>query len=396
MALTAKFVEAAKPKEKRYRVLDADNLLLEVTPSGGKSWRFRYRLNGKADMISLGRYPEISLKEARQLRDKKKVELAKGIDPKQVSKLRKQSITTSNTFQDTANEWLAQHITGKSEKHIQAITGRLNRYVFPAIGTRIISELDAHDIHEIVQTLAQHKKIELARRIRGLCSQIFRYAILMRKTKHNPAHDIIGLLPSEASVRKHHPALTDPRDVGGLMRGIDGYQGDFIVQSLVKTAAYTFLRSSELRKATWAEIDFDRNEWRIPQERMKMRRPHIVPLSKQVTEILQAIRPITQNAPFIFPGVWKKDRPISSNTINGVLRRLGYSKDEMTCHGFRGTASSLLNAQGFNKDVIERQLAHAERNQVRAAYNHTDYMQERRDMMQWYADYLDNLKQTAS
>ncbi|GAB7024742.1 tyrosine-type recombinase/integrase [Salidesulfovibrio brasiliensis] len=343
-------------------------------------------------MISLGTYPVVGLKQAREARDDCRQLLRAGIDPSEKNTRAAQN-AEALTFEQVGREWLDLFSKQWSAKNIKTVTGRLQLHVFPAIGAKPIAEIVPQDILRMIQSIAARGSIETARRVRGTCSQIFRYAIPKGIVERDPAGDVKGVLPPITKTLKHHAALTAPKQVGELMRAIDGFKGSLIVKYALQVTAYTFLRSSEVRKATWAEIDFESAEWRIPPERMKANRPHVVPLARQVIDVLRQARPLARGSQdFIFPGIRSAARPLSENTLNVALRRLGYTKDEMTAHGFRGTASTLLYENGWPESAVERQLAHIESNQVRAAYDHAKHMSKRREMMQWYADYLDRLR----
>ena len=286
---------------------------------------------------------------------------------------------------------MEKHTANKAPGHTQTIVSRLENGVFPFIGKRPISELDAGDMLAIVRRIERRGAIEVARRTRGICSQVFRYAISTGRALRDPAADVRGVLP--AIKIKHHASITDPTGIGELLKAIDAFSGTFVVKAALRFAPLVFVRPGELRYAEWAEVDLDAKEWRIPAEKMKKRRPHIVPLSRQAVEVLQDTKQVTSLSKYVFPSIRTNDRPMSENTVNVALRRLGYSKEEMTCHGFRSMASTRLHEMGiWNSDAIERQLAHVEGNSVRAAYNYAEYLPERVKMMQFWADYLDNLK----
>lgn len=394
MPLTAKSVEAAKPKKKLYRTLDSEGLYLEVTPAGRKFWRFRYKFNKKENMLPLGRYPEVSLKDARIRRDKERISISEGIDPAAARKETKAVEQGEHLFKFIANEWFGRCSKEWSPKNSKTVRGRIDLHIIPALGEKDITKIVPQDILSLIQKLEQKGTVETARRVRTVCSQIFRYAILMGWAERDPAGDVKGVLPPISKTLKHFAALTDPRQVGELMRAIDGFQGTVVVQAALKVTAYTFLRSHEIRGGLWREIDFERKVWRIPAERMKMNRAHLVPLSRQVINILQDLYALTGDDTLIFPSIRAKSRQLSENTLNVSLRRLGYTKEEMTCHGFRSTASTLLYENGWREEEVELQLAHVQGNRVRASYDHAKHLKKRADMMQWYADYLDKLKST--
>lgn len=392
MALTDIKVKKAKAKEKRYRIADGDGLYLDVRTSGKKGWLFRYQLNGKRSAISLGEYPAVSLQKARIARNKQRELISMGIDPvaeKKASKAKESA--QAETFEFVAREWMEKHTADKAPGHTQTIVSRLENNVFPFIGKRPVSELDAGDMLAVVRRIERRGAIEVARRTRGICSQVFRYAISTGRALRDPAADVRGVLPSIKT--KHHASITDPTGIGELLNAIDAFTGTFVVKAALRFAPLVFVRPGELRYAEWEEINIESKEWRIPAEKMKKRRPHIVPLSHQAVEVLREAREVTRVSKYVFPSIRTNDRPMSENTVNVALRRLGYSKDEMTCHGFRSMASTRLHEMGmWNSDAIERQLAHVEGNSVRAAYNYAEHLPERVKMMQFWADYLDNLR----
>lgn len=393
MPLTVKRVETAKPKDKTYRLSDGEGLFLEIPKKGSKRWRFRYQFEGKEKMLSPGTFPEVSLKKARDKRREMRSLVADGINPSELRKSEKVKSEGRDTFETVGREWFAKFSAGWSKGHAKSVIERLDKNVFPFIGGCSIAELNAQDMLKMVQRIEARKTIETARRVRQICSQIFRYAVTIGLADRDPAADIRAALPPASKTVKHHASITDPKQIGKLLKAIDAFEGTLAVHCALRFVPLVFVRPGELRNAEWSEIDFENKQWRIPQEKMKAGRPHIVPLSRQAMEVLQELHPLTGEGKYLFPSVRTSARPMSENTVNAALRRLGYSKEEMTGHGFRSMASTNLNEQGWNKDVIERQLAHVEGNSVRAAYNHADYMQERTKMMQAWADYLDQLRE---
>ncbi len=392
MALTDPAIRNAKPGNKPRRLFDSGGLYVEVSPSGGKWWRLKYRSNGKEKRLSLGVYPRVGLKEARQRRDSARKLLADGIDPGVARKTSKTASAEagSNSFEAVAREWFAKFSPNWTPDHADRIIRRFERDMFPWIGGRPIGEVTAPELLAALRRIEGRGAVETAHRVMQNCSQVFRYAVATGRAERDPSGDLRGALPPVKA--KHFASLTDPKVIGELLRAVNGYQGSFITQCALKLAPLVFVRPGELRKAEWSEFDLDAAEWRIPAARMKMKAQHIVPLSAQAVAILRELRPLTGRGRYVFPGVRTKDRPMSENTINAALRRLGYTTDQMTGHGFRSMASTLLNEQGWHRDAIERQLAHAERNAVRAAYNYAEHLPERRKMMQAWADYLDGLK----
>jgi integrase len=395
MALTDIQIRNAKPEAKQYKLSAGKGLYLIIAPSGGKWWRFRYRFGGKQKEMSLGIYPDVSLKAASLKRDKHRTDIGEGLDPLQERKLDKiyKATAGENSFEVIAREWHGKYKKNWSEGHAKTILTRLERDVFPWLGNIIIADVKAPDLLKVLRRIEDRGALESAHRIHQTCGQIFRYAVASGLAERDIAADLRGALPPTKS--KHHPSVTEPTKVGELMRAIKGYSGQFTTACALKLAPLLFVRPGELRHAEWSEIDLDNAEWRIPAAKMKMSTLHIVPLSNQAINILKELRPLTGSGKYLFPSNRTRTRPMSENTVNGALRRLGYEKGEMTGHGFRSMASTILNEQGWNRDAIERQLAHSERDGVRAAYNYAEYLPERKKMMQAWADYLDGLAKGA-
>jgi integrase len=391
MPLTDVEARNAKPREKPYKLSDEKGMYLEVMPTGAKYWRMKYRHVGKEKRLALGVYPEVSLKDARAKRDAARSQLADGIDPsaqKKAVKAAAMNRATSN-FEAVAREWFSKHSPSWAGSHADKIIRRLERDVVPWLGRRPIAEITAPELLSVLRRIEGRGAVETAHRAHQNCGQIFRYAIATGRAERDPSADLRGALPP--TKERHHPSIIEPKAVGDLLRAIDGYTGSFITKCALRLAPLLFVRPGELRKAEWSEINLDAAEWRIPAEKMKMRAVHIVPLSSQAAAILQELEPLTGEGRYVFLGARTASRPMSENTVNAALRRLGYGSDDMTGHGFRSMASTLLNEQGWNRDAIERQLAHAERDSVRAAYNYAEHLPERRKMMQAWADYLHGL-----
>ena len=389
MALTATTIKTCKPKDKAYKLTDGGGLYLLVSPRGGKWWRFDYRFQSKRKTLSMGVYPAVSLKDARDRRDEAKKQLANGIDPAMVRKSQKHQQSQPNTFEAVAREWHAKFKPGWSDSHANRLLRLLERDIFPWLGSMPVSDVSSPLLLQTIRRI-ETRSLDTAHRAMQNCGQVFRYAIATGRQQNDPTHALKGAIPP---IRDNHFAsITHPEQIGPLLRAIEGYKGEFITQSALRLGPLVFVRPGELRHAEWSEINLEIGEWRIPSEKMKMGQPHIVPLARQSIVLLTDLQPLTGTGQYLFPSVRSLDRPLSENTINAALRRLGYTKDEMTGHGFRSMASTLLNEQGWNRDHIERQLAHAERNKIRAAYNYADYLPERRKMMQAWADYLDTLK----
>ena len=392
MALSDKAIRAAKHADKPVRLFDAGGLYLELAPNGGKWWRLKYRHAGKEKRLSLGVYPHVALKQARERRDEAKKLLANGIDPSEQRKAHKAAVTerAANSFEAVAREWFASFSKNWVKGHSDKIIRRLEHNIFPYLGGRPIAEITSREVLAVLRRVEKRGAIETAHRTKQNCSQVFRYAVAAGRAERDPTVDLRGALTPTSE--RHHPSIIDPKAIGALLRAIDGYEGSPVTKCALKLAPLTIVRPGELRRAEWSEFNFDKAEWRIPAERMKMREQHIVPLSKQAVAVLKELHPLTGQKSYVFPGARTNGRPMSENTVNAALRRLGYTKDQMTGHGFRSMASTHLNEQGWHRDAIERQLAHAERDDVRAAYNFAEHLPERRKMMQAWADYLDGLR----
>ncbi|MES1192435.1 MAG: integrase arm-type DNA-binding domain-containing protein [Steroidobacter sp.] len=383
-------IRNAKPRDKAFKLTDGGGLTLIVNPNGSRWWRLRYRFNGREKMLSLGVYPDVSLKQARDQRDEARRTIAAGNDPSKERQTEKAAL--SDTFELIAREWFSKHSKAWAPSHAIKIMARLQNDVFPFIGKEAITHITAPDLLKVLRRVEGRGALETAHRIHQTCGSVFRYAIATGKAERDVSADLRGALPP--AKKEHHPSITEPAKIGALLRAIDGYDGFPVVHAALKLAPLVFVRPGELRQAEWREFDFENKEWRIPAERMKMKAIHIVPLSKQAIAILYDLQSLTGDARYVFPGARSAGRPLSDNALNAALRRMGYEKGTITAHGFRSMASTILNEQGFNRDWIERQLAHSERDGVRAAYNYAEYLPERRKMMQKWADYLDTLRDT--
>jgi len=344
-------------------------------------------------LLSFGSYPEVSLKSARDLRDEARKRLAKGIDPGQLKREAKiaSALGASNSFGAVAEEYiLRMEQEGRAEATLNKVRW-LCALLMPAIGTRPVAEVTPHELLAVLKKIEQSGKRETAGRLRSFASRVFRYAVATARASDDPAHMLLGaLVPPKA---KHHAAITDPKALGELLRAIDGYRGQPATLFALRLAPHVFQRPGEVRQMEWSEVNFEKAVWTIPAHRMKMREAHTVPLSPQAVGILKDVQGLTGSGRFVFPSIRSRTRPMSENTINAALRRLGYTAGEMTAHGFRSTASSLLNESGkWNPDAIERALAHREGNQVRAAYHRSIYWSERVQMAQWWSDHLDMLR----
>lgn len=392
MPLSDKAIRAAQHGAKHLRLFDSGGLYLELAPGGGKWWRLKYRFGGKEKRLSLGVYPDTALKQARDRRDDARKLLANGVDPSEQRKATKSAVTdrAANSFEAIAREWFASFSKTWAKSHADKVIHRLELNVFPWLGGRPIAAIGASELLAVLRRIESRGAIETAHRTKQGCSQVFRYAVATGRAERDPTADLRGAIaPAKA---RHHPSVKDPTAIGALLRAIDGYSGSAVTKGALQLAPLTFVRPGELRRAEWVEFNLDGAEWRISAERMKMREQHIVPLSTQAVAVLRELHPITGAGKYVFPGARTNGRAMSENTVNAALRRLGYSKDEMTGHGFRSIASTHLNEQGWHRDAIERQLAHAERDDVRAAYNFAEHLPERRRMMQAWADYLDGLR----
>jgi len=388
-ALKAGIKQDGTATRKPYKVSDEKGLFLEVKPTGSKLWRFKYRFAGKEKLLSVGIYPDVSLKQAREQRDELRKQIANGVDPSDTRKAEKLSHAGQLSFEYVAREWHQKFRHRWSEKYALNTISRLEREVFPFIGSKNINDIKAPELLAVLRRMESRGILETAHRVHQKCGQIFRYAVATGRAERDPSTDLKGALPPVKV--KHHASIIEPQQIGGLLRAIDGYSGSFVTVCALRLAPLVFVRPGELRHAEWQEFDLEKAEWRIPADKMKMPSVHIVPLSKQAIAVIQALMPLTGSGKYLFPSIRTTTRPMSENTVNGALRRLGYTGDEMVGHGFRSMASTILNEQGWNRDAIERQLAHSERDGVRAAYNYAEYLPERKRMMQSWADYLDGL-----
>jgi integrase len=386
--LTDVRIKQAKPGSDPIKLSDGGGLYVLVQPHGSKLWRQNYRFDGKQKTLSHGAYPKVTLKAARERREEAKRLLSEGKDPATL----KHSPAAGETFKAVAEELLAKHEAENRSTATLTKQRWLLEFAYALLGDRPIAEIEAPEILIALRRLEARKRYESAKRLRSLCGMVFRFAIATGRAKRDRAADLRGALISPTVI--HRAAITDPAKIGGLLRAIDSYDGHLTTRLALQLGALTFVRPGELRHAEWCEIDTDKAVWCIPANRMKMRREHRVPLSKQAIGILKALHAITGGGRWLFPAAHTSLRPMSENTLNAALRRMGYRQNEMTAHGFRTMASTRLNEMGFNPDAIERQLAHVESNAVRRAYNAAEYWAERVAMMQKWADYLDALSTT--
>jgi len=391
MPLTDAAIRRAKPAEKPQKLTDGGGLYLYITTAGARSWRWKYRIAGKEKLLSIGLYPDVSLARAREARDDARRLLARGVDPgaqKRAAALA-QAELGSDSFEAIATEWMATRpwVLGYKTK----VEAWLKNDVHPWIGSRAVSDLTAPDFLRVARRIEDRGAIESAHRIMQNCGQIMRYAIATGRAERNPVADLKGALapPKEA----HHAAITDPAQLGGLLRSIETYGGSLITCMALRLAPLVFLRPGELRHAEWSEFDLEAGLWTIPAGKMKMRAAHVVPLSRQAVKVLQGIKPVTGRHRWVFSGARDPKRPMSENAITAALRNMGYDRTMMTGHGFRATARTILDeVLGFRPDIIEHQLAHAVKDPNGRAYNRTSHLQERVRMMQVWADYLDGLR----
>ncbi|ENF8300768.1 MULTISPECIES: tyrosine-type recombinase/integrase [Serratia] len=389
MPLTDVKVRTAKPQDKPYKLADGGGLYLLVNTNGSRYWRLKYRVMGREKLLSIGVYPDISLAVARQKRDEARKVLAEGNDPSAVKKAEKQAkkIAAENTFESIAREWHKAKADRWSLRYRDEIIDTFEKDIFPYIGLRPIAEIKPLELLETLKRMEKRGALEKMRKVRQRCGEVFRYAIITGRAEYNPAPDLAGALAVHK--KKHLPFLT-AQELPEFMKDLAGYTGSIITKSATYLIMYTGVRTQELRFARWEDIDLDKAMWEVPAEHMKMRRPHKVPLSRQAISLLKQLKPITGHYPLVFVGRNDPRKPISKESINQVIELLGY-KGRLTGHGFRHTMSTILHEQGYDSTWIEMQLAHVDKNAIRGAYNHAQYLDGRRKMMQWYADYLSGM-----
>lgn len=382
----AKNTKYGQGKNKRF---DGHGLFLWLRPNGAKLWRWKYRINGVEKQLAIGTYPEISLKQARVDCDDARALLRRGVDPSLKRKAEK--VATGTTFDAVAAEYLTLHEHEQSATTQRKAKQQLRDFVSKYIGKRPIGEIAPKEILDALKKIEAAGSLETCRKVKELCGRVFRHAVATGRAERDPTQDLRGLLKAPVAVNR--PAITDPRRAGHLLRAIDGYQAQPSTMFALRLAPHVFLRPGELRAGRWSEIDWDAKLWRVPAERMKMKRPHLVPLSKQVLAILRELQALTGDGDLMFPAIGAGQRPISENTINSALRRLGYdTQSEMCAHGFRAMASSLLHEQGKDHAVIELQLAHKNTDKVAAAYNRSERLADRTKLMQFWSDHLEKLR----
>lgn len=387
MKLNARQVDAAKPREKAYKLADGAGLYLEVVPSGSRYWRMKYRFNGKEKRMAFGVYPAVSLAQARALRDEAKKKLAEGIDPSFAKKEEKlvRDVQLNNTFQAVALEWHGTKVSRWSEGYASDIIEAFNKDIFPYIGQQPVNEIKPLVLLNVLRRMESRGATEKAKKVRQRCSEVFRYAIVTGRAEYNPAADLTSAMSGHES--KHYPFLT-VEELPDFFKALSGYTGSPLVVLAARLLILTGVRTGELRGAFWSEFDLEKAVWEIPAERMKMKRPHLVPLSTQALEIVQQLKVMSGQYPLVFPGRNDPRKTMSEASINQVFKRIGYT-GKVTGHGFRHTMSTILHEQGFNSAWIELQLAHVDKNSIRGTYNHAQYLEGRREMMQWYGDLIE-------
>ncbi|MCB4858465.1 tyrosine-type recombinase/integrase [Sphingobium sp. PNB] len=394
--LFATTVTSARPREREYKLTDGAGLYLLVKPNGRKLWRLNYAYLGKQRTLSFGAWPDVGLADARERRDEARKLIAAGLDPSHEAKLAeaRAMLSEENSFKLVAEEWVGkQEREGMAEITLSKIRWLLAK-AYPRIGNRPVAKITAQEVLAVLRSIEATGRYESARRMRSVLSRVFRYAIATTRAEIDPARDLRGALTVPKA--KHLAAITTPKGAGELMRAIEGYTGHAITLFGLRLSAHLFVRPGELRQAEWSEFDFDRSVWNIPEQKMKMRRPHRVPLSTQVTALFEQLWELTGTGRYCFPSFRSPRRPMSENTVNAALRALGFGQEEMTAHGFRAMAATLLNETGkFNPDAIERQLAHMETNAIRRAYTRGEYWDERVKMMQYWSDQLDEMRDGA-
>lgn len=397
MALTDVAVRNAKPREKQYKLGDSGGLYLLVSPSGGRLWRFKYRLHGLEKKLSLGRYPDVSLGEARKARDAARESLVTGHDPAALKRRHRiaAKVAVGTTFGDVALEYIEKvEREGRSPATVAKLRW-VRDWLLPAIGRCPVDQVEPHELLAVLKAQEAAGNLETAKRTRAFASRVFRYAVATARAKTDPAAILLGAVAAPKA--KNFAAILDAKRIGELLRAIEAYSGQPATRLALSLLPHVFVRPGELRKAEWGEFDFESAIWRIPAERMKKRREHIVPLSRQSLAILEETRALSGGGQYAFPAIGRRGRPLSENTFTVALRRMGFPAEEMTAHGFRAMASTLLNESGkWSPDAIERALAHKDGDQVRGAYHRGAHWQERVAMAQWWSDHLDTLRDGAT
>ncbi|ENK8539102.1 tyrosine-type recombinase/integrase [Escherichia coli] len=390
MKLNARQVETAKPKDKPYKMADGGGLYLLVKTNGSRYWRLKYRIDGKEKLLALGVYPDVSLADARAKRDEARKGIAGGIDPLELKKEHKaeREAQVKNTFQQIALEWHSMKVKKWSVGYASDILEAFNKDIFPFLGQRPVAEIKPLELLNVLKKIEARGATEKAKKVRQRCGEVFRYAIVTGRAEYNPAPDLTSAMQGHEST--HYPFLTT-EELPAFFKALAGYSGSELMVLAARLLILTGLRTGELRGALWSEIDSEKALWEISAERMKMRRPHIIPLSTQALAIIEKIRAMTGQFPLLFPGRNDPSKSMSEASINQVFKRIGYT-GRVTGHGFRHTMSTVLHEQGYNTAWIETQLAHVDKNAIRGTYNHAQYLDGRREMLQWYADYMVSLE----
>ncbi|MCU1801385.1 tyrosine-type recombinase/integrase [Pectobacterium parvum] len=390
MPLNARQIETAKPQDKEYKLTDGAGLYLLIKPNGAKYWRLKYRVAGKEKKLSIGVYPDISLAEARLKREEARKIVASGGDPSEQKQVERQAKKTNidNTFKAIALEWHEYKRPNWSKGYAEDLMEAFENDIFPDIGKRPVAEVKPLEMLTTLRKLEKRGVLDKLRKIRQACNQVFRYAIVTGRAENNPASELASALPPPKAT--HYPHLL-PDELPDFLRALSTYSGSRVTQLATRILMLTGVRTIELRQAEWKEFDFEKQLWEVPKERMKMRRPHLVPLSDQVIDALQQLYAVTGRYNLVFPGRNDITKPMSEASINQVLKRIGYH-GKATGHGFRHTMSTILHEQGYNTAWIELQLAHVDKNTIRGTYNHAQYLEQRRGMLQWYGDFVDGLE----
>jgi integrase len=390
MKLTDLAIKRAKPKDKPYTLADGNGLSLLVETNGSKGWRYRYQFAGKTKMISLGVYPVVTLTEARAKRDEARKQVANGFNPSEVRKTEKISAANQieNTLENLTREWYEKRIDRWSASYADEMMETFEKDVFPYIGARPIAEITPMELMAVLSRLNDRGATEKLRKVRQRCGEVWRYAIVTGRAEYNPAPDLVSAF---APHKKEHYSFLTVDELHEFYKALNAYTGSFIVKMGLRLQIIIGVRPGELRHAEWSEIDFDKTQWEIPAAKMKMRRPHIVPLSIQAIDILEQLKPITGQRKYVFHGRNDPNKPMSEAAINQVIKRIGYDS-QVTGHGFRHTMRTILHDQNYNSAWIETQLAHVDKNSIRGTYNHAQYLDGRREMLQWYADYMEALE----
>ncbi|MDE9436420.1 tyrosine-type recombinase/integrase [Xenorhabdus bovienii] len=390
MKLTDLAIKRAKPKEKTYTLADGNGLSLLIDTNGSKGWRYRYQFAGKTKMISLGIYPVVTLNEARTKRDEARKLVANGLNPSEVRKTEKISAANliENTVENITHEWYEKRVDRWSASYAKEMMETFEKDVFPYIGNRPIAEIKPMELMAVLSRMNDRGATEKLRKVRQRCGEVWRYAIVTGRAEYNPAPDLVSAF---APHKKEHYSFLTVDEIPEFYKSLNAYTGSFIVKMGMRLQMIIGARPGELRKAEWSEVDFNKAQWEIPAAKMKMRRPHIVPLSSQTIDILEQIKPITVQGKYVFQGRNDANKPMSEMALNLLIRRIGYT-GQATSHGFRHTMSTILHEQGYPSEWIETQLAHVDKNSIRGTYNHAQYLDGRREMLQWYADYMETLE----